>query len=188
MIRYWKFFSYLIRHKWYVMLECFKYGLFWRGLVHDLDKFSPRIFLAFARYLYLPKGGTAPIRDVKGYYRPVNTGNPEMDRAWFLHQKFSQHHWQYWVQPVEGPRELVDDRLMVESHTLPMSDSAIIEMVCDFRGAGRALKSMDAWSWYCKNKYVIVMHECSRRKLETLLMANDVKLMKSYRVEDFKGG
>jgi hypothetical protein len=34
-----KYLNYLLRHKWYVGIECFKKGLIWRGLVHDLSKF-----------------------------------------------------------------------------------------------------------------------------------------------------
>jgi len=41
-MRYLKYLKYLLRHKWFVMLECFKEGLFWLGLTHDLSKFSPK--------------------------------------------------------------------------------------------------------------------------------------------------
>jgi len=30
--------TYLLRHKYYVAKECFKRGLYWQGITHDLDK------------------------------------------------------------------------------------------------------------------------------------------------------
>lgn len=30
----------IIFHKYYVGIECFKMGLFWQGIIHDLSKFS----------------------------------------------------------------------------------------------------------------------------------------------------
>lgn len=49
---YWKYFKYVLRHKWYVFLACLKYGLIWRGIVHDLSKFKPDEFIAYARFFY----------------------------------------------------------------------------------------------------------------------------------------
>jgi hypothetical protein len=34
---YWKHFVYLMKHKWFVLVECVKLGIAWRGLVHDLS-------------------------------------------------------------------------------------------------------------------------------------------------------
>ena len=39
MTRYDRYLWYVIRHKWFVGVECVKRGLWWRGLVHDLSKF-----------------------------------------------------------------------------------------------------------------------------------------------------
>ncbi|MCQ2436752.1 MAG: DUF5662 family protein, partial [Clostridia bacterium] len=36
------------RHK--VMVNCFRAGIPWRGLLHDLSKYSPREFIYGARY------------------------------------------------------------------------------------------------------------------------------------------
>lgn len=30
--------KYLLKHKYYVAIACFKYGLYWQGITHDLDK------------------------------------------------------------------------------------------------------------------------------------------------------
>ena len=49
---YYKYLQYVIKHKYYVMIECFKVGLYWRGLVHDMSKFRPSEFIPYARYFY----------------------------------------------------------------------------------------------------------------------------------------
>lgn len=51
---YWKYLRYLLRHRWFVMLACFREGLYWQGLIHDWSKFLPSEFLPYARYFYSP--------------------------------------------------------------------------------------------------------------------------------------
>ena len=34
---HWKNFVYLMKHKWFVLVECVKLGIARRGLVHDLS-------------------------------------------------------------------------------------------------------------------------------------------------------
>ena len=121
---YINYFKYVFKHKWYVMLECFKEGLIWRGLMHDLDKFMPYSFFPYARQFM---GNIMTGRDKTGYYSPVKTGNQEFILAWFRHQKINKHHWQYWVDGIDG--ELIP---------LEMPDKYIKEMICDIKGASRA--------------------------------------------------
>ena len=58
MIKARKHFKTIMRHKWYVMVECFKVGLYRQGIVHDLSKFSPTEFLSSARYFQGDKSPT----------------------------------------------------------------------------------------------------------------------------------
>ena len=46
----WKHFKTVVRHRHEVLKQCMKCGLFWRGLVHDLSKFSPTEFLSSAKH------------------------------------------------------------------------------------------------------------------------------------------
>mgnify|MGYP006874659086 CR=1 FL=1 len=41
--------SLVIRHKNKVMIHCFKCGLVWRGLAHDMSKFTPTEFFESAK-------------------------------------------------------------------------------------------------------------------------------------------
>jgi len=83
---YIQYLDYLLRHKWYVTLECFREGLYWQGLTHDLSKFLPSEFIPYANYFY-GKGKVKKVRDETGYYKPTDTGDKEFDFAWLLHQK-----------------------------------------------------------------------------------------------------
>lgn len=40
----------ITRHKLLVMRHCFRIGLYWQGLTHDLSKYSPAEFLVGAKY------------------------------------------------------------------------------------------------------------------------------------------
>lgn len=139
MVRYDKYLWYVIRHKWFVFIECCRYGLFWRGIKHDWSKFLPSEFIPYARHFYGPKPQK---RDETGYYKPTDTGDPAFDFAWLLHQKRNRHHWQWWILPEDDGGEKV----------MPMGFCDVLEMIADWRGAGKAQGAPDTLKWYTKNK------------------------------------
>jgi len=140
--KYFRYSSYILRHKWFVMCECFRSGLVWRGLKHDWDKFIPSSFLAYAKFF-----GKVSVRDETGYYKPTNTGDPAFERAWFRHTRINDHHWQHWVLSTEDGEE-----------RFPMTKNAVKEMVCDWIGAGRAQGTPDTLAWWNKNKNKMKFH------------------------------
>ena len=48
--KFWGHLSTITKHRTLVMIHCFKVGLYWRGLTHDLSKYSPTEFLVGVRY------------------------------------------------------------------------------------------------------------------------------------------
>ena len=103
-------------HRKWVRKYCFMAGLYWRGLTHDLSKYSPVEFLESAKYW---TGTHSPIDEAKkdkGY-----------SRAWLHHRGRNPHHWAYWA-------DNFSEGLTV--YCMPMND--FVEMVCDFLAAGRA--------------------------------------------------
>ena len=40
----WKHFKLITKHKWIVFKLCCRVGMPWRGLIHDLSKYSPTEF------------------------------------------------------------------------------------------------------------------------------------------------
>jgi hypothetical protein len=153
--------SYIFRHKWFTMLECWKMGLYWRGVVHDLSKLTPSEFSAYAQFFWNADGSNKQIRDKTGYYKPIDTGNEAFDLAWLHHQARNDHHWQYWCVP-----DNEDQTKGVQFKTYQMPEKVWKEMICDWRGAGRAQKSTSVIGWYEKNKDKMVLHPETRKKIE----------------------
>lgn len=76
----------VFRHKWRVFLNCARCGFFFRGIVHDLSKFTPTEFFESARYF---QGNRSPI----GACRRA-TGK---SHAWLHHKGRNKHHLEYWL-------------------------------------------------------------------------------------------
>ena len=62
-----KHFFTVTRHRHAVMRNCFKVGLVWQGLCHDLSKYSPSEFWAGAKYYQGNRSPQAKEREVLGY-------------------------------------------------------------------------------------------------------------------------
>ena len=161
-MKHLRYLSYVLRHKWYVLVECWKAGLYWRGITHDLSKFRPSEWFPYTNHFYGPQPQE---RDETGYYKPTDTGDIQFDFAWLLHQKRNRHHWQWWILPEDEGGFKV----------MRMPDRDVIEMVCDWRGAGRAQGYVDeagrpeVVAWYEKNKDRMRLHVMSRRLVERLI-------------------
>lgn len=162
-MRFFKYLSYVVRHKWFVLQECWRVGLYWRGLVHDLTKLMPRAeFLPYMRFFYGPKGEPKQRRDKTGYYKPVDTGDDAFDKAWLHHQKWNDHHWQWWVLPFDDGGWKVFE----------MSPAARLEMVCDWVGAGKAQGTKsdngepEVVNWYAKNRHKMMLGPETRNWVE----------------------
>lgn len=75
----------VLTHKKYVMKYCFKAGLYWQGIVHDLSKFSPTEFWESVKYY-------------QGTRSPIDACKEEngMSLAWLHHKGRNKHHYEYW--------------------------------------------------------------------------------------------
>lgn len=162
MKRYLNYLKYLLRHKWYVLVECWKKGLLYRGVFHDMSKFYPSELIPYAKFFYNSDGSPRQIRDKTGYYKPTDTGDKAFDFAWLLHQKRNRHHWQFWILPEDnGGTKILE---------IPIRD--IMEMVCDWRGAGKAQGNFNddaTINWYEKNKEKMTIHPDSRKIIELFI-------------------
>ena len=50
MNKFWGHLKTITHHRHLVMRGCFRMGLIWQGLTHDLSKYSPTEFFAGVRY------------------------------------------------------------------------------------------------------------------------------------------
>ena len=109
LINIFKHTALIFRHKWKVFIHCARCGIIWRGIVHDLSKFSPEEFFESAKYY---QGNRSPI----GVCRR-ETG---VSRAWLHHKGRNKHHIEYWtdfdmevnpVMPYKYAVECICDKL-----------------------------------------------------------------------------
>jgi len=163
-----KYLKYVLVHKYYVAIECFKEGLIWRGLAHDMSKLKPDEFIPYANFFYgnkeddIKKG-----RNKTGYYKPTDTGDRAFDFAWLLHQKRNRHHWQWWILPEDDGGAKI----------LEMEEKYLKEMICDWVGAGKAQghfspkedKYLETRNWYVANNSKMQLHENTRKYIEDKL-------------------
>ncbi|MBR4184340.1 MAG: catalase [Clostridia bacterium] len=136
------------RHRTLVMKHCFLAGIPFRGLVHDLSKFSPTEFIPGARYY--EEGKRSPNereREVTGY-----------SAAWMHHKGRNPHHWEYWfdVSPVTHRYEPV--RMPIDY---------LKESFCDRVAASKIYRGADytdasALEYFCSKKQMeSLMHPCT---------------------------
>lgn len=148
MKKYWNYLQFLWKHKKYVYQEGRKLGLGrCQLLIHDLSKFRPTEFLPYANYFY---GDRPELDKVQG-----DTQTP-FDHAWLLHQHRNPHHYQHWILREDSG----------EVKLLPMPEKYRLEMIADWRGAGRALGSTNTSGWYLKNRDNIQLHPNTRELVE----------------------
>jgi hypothetical protein len=144
MKKHLKYLWYLIRHKWYVFLLCIEYGIIWRGIVHDLSKFSFFEWFPYAEKFY----GDNVTEEVKERY----------NRAWNLHKRRNPHHWQYWVKRTASGRELI----------FPMPDKYRKEMLADWISVS-LVNGENPVVWYCKNSNKMKLHPETKNWIEEQL-------------------
>lgn len=156
-MKHWKYFKYIVRHRWFVFIEACKLGIPWRGLVHDLSKFLPSEWFPYANYFYSEKSKKGLGKS--GYCKPDDTEDQDFDKAWLLHQHRNRHHWQFWI--------LSEDSGVTKTLEMPLVYRK--EMLADWRGAGKAQRMPDTKAWYLENKYKIKIGKDTRRWIETQL-------------------
>ena len=157
---HWSYLKYILRHKWYVFIECYKAGIPWRGIIHDWHKFLPGEWSPYVHYFY---GDYPSYTDLHGDWRNLVPDkqtregvDAAFDFAWLLHQKRARHHWQWWILPED------DGGIKV----LSMSSVSRREMLCDWRGAGRVWGKTDTLGWYEANKDNMQLHPDTRDWIE----------------------
>lgn len=144
-------------HRWLVLRYCFRLGLYWQGLTHDLSKYSPVEFLVGAKYFQGYQSPNNMERKVKGY-----------SSAWLHHKGRNKHHFEYWI-----------DYSLWESSQMTgmeMPIKYVAEMFCDRVAASKTYrkedyKDSDPYDYYIKSKYHYLMHPKTRDLLEKMLVS-----------------
>lgn len=101
----------ITKHRHKVILHCAKCGILWRGLLHDLSKYTPSEFIHGAKYYLGTRSPNEAEREELGY-----------SSAWLHHKGRNRHHFEYWT-----------DYNMKERRVMPvkMPFVFLVEMFCD---------------------------------------------------------
>ena len=83
---FWRHLKTVQRHRHLVRQYCFRLGLYWQGLTHDLSKFSPVEFWAGVKYFQGDRSPNDAQRRDKGY-----------SASWMHHKGRNRHHFEYWT-------------------------------------------------------------------------------------------
>lgn len=150
----WQHFKTITRHRWLVRGGCFRVGLYWQGLTHDLSKYSPTEFSIGAKYYAGTHSPNAVEREVKGY-----------SEAWMHHKGRNRHHHEYWT----------DLNLQTGQYVaMPMPRRYLVEMVMDRIAAcktyhGKDYKNTDALDYYLCARETPLLHPETSRQLRFIL-------------------
>lgn len=79
-------FKTITHHRHLVRQYCFRLGLYYQGLTHDLSKYSPSEFWRGVKYY-------------QGYRSPNDAERREngVSLAWLHHKGRNRHHFEYWI-------------------------------------------------------------------------------------------
>ncbi len=100
-------------HRREVRKGCFRVGLYFQGLTHDLSKYSPTEFLVGARYFQGDRSPNNAEREEIGY-----------STAWLHHKGRNRHHYEYWFDYLKGEHDAVIG-------PVPMPKKYVVEMFMD---------------------------------------------------------
>ena len=153
-MKVWQHFKTITHHRLLVMAGCFRVGLYWQGLVHDLSKYSPTEFWTGAKYYQGNRSPNTAEREDKGF-----------SEAWMHHKGRNRHHYEYWTDMNRQTR-------CYES--VPMPRKYLVEQVMDRRAAcmvyqGKNYTAGSALAYFEKSRERELMHPQTRQELELLL-------------------
>lgn len=112
-----KHFCTITKHRHCVIAHCYKAGIFWQGLRHDLSKYSPTEFLAGARYYQGTRSPNECERETQGY-----------SSAWMHHKGRNKHHFEFWTDYHPHTRRMTPVKMPLRY---------VAEMFCDRVAAGK---------------------------------------------------
>lgn len=166
----------VIVHKTCVARYCFLCGLYLQGIMHDMSKFSPVEFFESVKYY---QGTSSPIdacKADKGY-----------SNAWFHHRGRNKHHWEYWVDDFQ--KGMIPKK---------MPFKYMLEMICDYLGAGRAYMGKNftiksEYKWWLEKRKTVVMYADTLATVDKIFqqmalygieyVLSDRKLLKNLKIE-----
>lgn len=147
-------FKTITHHRHQVISHCRKAGILWRGLMHDLSKYTPTEFFEGARFYVGDKSPNVGARIENG-----------CSRAWLHHKGRNRHHFEYWTDY---------DPVSHEIRPVKMPAVFVAEMFCDRVAAskiyrGKAYNDRHPLEYFLSGKPTRFIHPETSDTLERLL-------------------
>ena len=133
----------ITRHRHKVIKHCFKAGIGWQGLRHDLSKYSPTEFFNGVKYYDGTRSPNELERLDRGY-----------SKAWLHHKGRNKHHFEYWNDYNPKIRKYAPVKMPL---------NYVIEMFCDRVAASKIYQGdkytdASAYDYYEKSRGHILIH------------------------------
>ncbi len=101
----------ITKHRHRVISHCFRAGIGFQGLFHDLSKYTPTEFIPGAKYYLGTRSPNEAEREKFGF-----------SKAWMHHKGRNRHHFEYWVDIDPATKRYA---------AVKMPLKYVIEMFCD---------------------------------------------------------
>lgn len=155
-MKVWKHFKTITYHKYLVMKGCFRVGLYYQGIMHDISKYSPTEFLVGAKYYQGNRSPNNAEREEIGY-----------SSSWLHHKGRNKHHYEYWI-------DYSSKNIPGGMAPAPMPRRYVVEMLMDRIAACKVYNGVkytdkSPLEYYNLGKEKAPMHPKTRELLEKLL-------------------
>ena len=154
----WRHFKTITHHRWLVRRGCFRVGLYWQGLTHDLSKYSPTEFWRSVKYY-------------QGYRSPNDQERLTngVSLSWLHHKGRNRHHFEYWIDYCLKPGG------GVYMGGCKMPKKYVAEMFCDRIAACRVYQGdkytdASAYDYFQHSKGHIFIHPDTSALLDRWLL------------------
>ena len=153
-------FKTITKHRHAVIKNCFKAGIGFQGLFHDLSKYMPSEFFYGCKFYQGTRSPNEGERDAYGF-----------SYAWMHHKGRNKHHFEYWTDYDPVTRRMSPVKMPVKY---------VKEMFCDRVAASKIYKGKDytdsaPLEYFMKAKHRRMIHPDTSRLLEKLLRMLIVK-------------
>ncbi len=145
----------ITKHRMLVCEGCFKIGLYYQGLTHDLSKYSPSEFLVGVKYYQGTRSPNNAEREDIGY-----------SSAWLHHKGRNKHHYEYWID-YNTRGEIAGEDVLIP---VEMPDRYLAEMIMDRIAASKVYKGKDytdsaALEYFLGGIEMVPMHPNTKKSL-----------------------
>ena len=155
-MHFWAHLRTIGRHRALVRKYCFRLGLYWQGLTHDLSKYAPVEFWAGVRYYQGDHSPNDAQRRQDGY-----------SASWLHHKGRNRHHFEYWTDYSPSGEGIAG---------VEMPKKYVAEMFCDRLAASKVYRGKDfapgdPYQFYLRGKdRRLLIHPATAALLETMLV------------------